>query len=412
MKKIIKLIMLMLFLLPVTVKADMGVPGIKPYNAYVTKVEGTPYYESNWENNKTVLNKIGTLNYNEEIKVIYEEEIGKVTYAQFRKENKTYYIKVDDIVAKQDSYPIEEATKCQENSNNEYYTCSKTDEYIVLSEDGIEMHTGPARGYENIGETIPKGTKLKFTHYEESTWYYTEYKGIKGWVSELDGRIGKYENKKVINVRELNIYETSTGENRKVLGTIKANTELTAEYSTDDWSSEYLITYNGINGYIDAWGTALYQQAQTIELENDSKMIDILSYNEKELIKKINKGTKITYNYIYSDVPTTYAYTTYNGKTGWVCIEGFEYLVENPSEIETTTTTTTTNKIVIETNKSISGIEIVILCVGAAIIVALTATVTVILVNKNNKKTSSNVETNNNIFNDVYNINQDTNKKE
>ena len=140
MKKIIKLFMLMLFLIPLTVKADMAAPGIPTYNAYVTKVEGIPYYESKWENNKTVLNKIGTLNYNEEIEIAYEEKIGKDTYAQFRKDNKYYYVKVDDIVAKLDSYPIEEAEECGDTTDVDVYPCSKSNEYIVLSEDGIKMH--------------------------------------------------------------------------------------------------------------------------------------------------------------------------------------------------------------------------------------------------------------------------------
>lgn len=418
MKKIIKLILLIMLIIPLTVNADMAAPYMEKYKAYVTKVEGVDYYSRSWENNKIVLTKVGTLSYNEEITITYEEEIGKTVYASFEMDNETYYVKIDEILAKNASYSISNAAECYESE----YSC-KNKEYIVLSEDGIKMHTGPANGYEVIGETIPKGTILKFTHYQgDSAWYYTEYKGVKGWVSALYGTIGKKENKKVMNIIELNIYETPSGENRKVLGIINANTEVIAEYSTDAWSSEYLINYNGITGYINTWDTAVYQEDETIVLEKDSKMIDIISYNanEKILIEKINKGTKIITNYRWADAGSDFAYTTINGKTGWVCLYGCdENFNENQGTITppiiyttTITTTTTTNKIVVETNKSISGNEIVVLCVGAAIIIALTATVTVILVNRKNKKTTNNPEMNNNISNDDNNLKQDTNKKE
>ena len=152
-----------------------------------------------------------------------------------------------------------------------------------------------------------------------------------------------------------------------------------------------MVTYNGITGYIYTGSLASYVGEKTIELNYDVDLWENLDYfNDRVELDKVTKGTKITYDYEYWDMPATYAYTTYNGKTGWLCIEYCEYLVENPNEIETTTELitepVTSPTVEIVEKKSLSGSTIVILCVAGAIIVALTATITIILVNKKKKQ--------------------------
>jgi hypothetical protein len=86
----------------------MGIPWIEPYTAYVTKVEGIPYYESTWSNNKTILTQIGTLNYNEEIKVNYEQEIENVhaVYDSWEDVAKTRLMQVEEEYVKKHIVPF------------------------------------------------------------------------------------------------------------------------------------------------------------------------------------------------------------------------------------------------------------------------------------------------------------------
>lgn len=391
MKKILKLIMLMVFLIPLTVKADMGAPYIKEYIAIINEVYGADYYDYDYENNKMITK--GSLEFNEEIKIDYEEKLNNEYYGHFNLNDKErYMIKLSDIIIKETDVKLDNNYKCaKEKIEGEYRNCYETDENLVISDGGIKLHSGPAYGYEVLSE-IPKGTILKYEYASEaSAWYYVEYNGIKGWVCELNGAIGtKVEN--LMTARELEIFEESKySEDASIIGLIPVSTKIKEAYHLDEWSGKTLVTYNGITGYIYTGSLASYVGEKTIELNYDVDLWENLDYfNDRVELDKVTKGTKITYDYEYWDMPATYAYTTYNGKTGWLCIEYCEYLVEDPNEIETTTElitepVTSPTVEVVET-KSLSGSTIVILCVAGAIIVALTATITIILVNKKKKQ--------------------------
>lgn len=393
MKKIIKLIMLMIILLPLTVKADMGAPMIKEYTAIVNEVDGADYY--GYETNSYV--KKGTLNYNDEITIIHEEKIDNEFYGYFHIENEGYYyIKLSNIIIKENNVELKEEYKCLDNDNeNKYPFCSTSSEKMVLTKEGIKLHKGPAYGYEVIAN-IPKGTMLKYEYASESSaWFYTEYNGVKGWVCELNGAIGTKIEEEFLVALETSLFE-KIGEYLEepiILNSIKANTIIKSEYRTDDWSSSLLINYNGINGYISSWNVASKREKTTITLEENSQMIETMDLNNKKvLIEEIPAGTEITYEYEYEYRPSWFVYTTIGDKTGWVCTEYCESLDENyeyPSEPTTSIETTeplTSPIVEIEETKSLSGTTIVILCVAGAIIVALTATITIILINKKKKQ--------------------------
>lgn len=396
MKKIIKLIMLMIFLIPLTVKADMGAPMIKEYTAIVNKVEGADYYDYEYENDIVSYVKKGTLNYNDEVTISYEEEINNEYYGHFHLNEKYYYIKLSDIIVKENNVELKEENKCLDEKNkNKYPYCYTSSENLVLKKDGIKLYSGPAYGYEILAD-IPKGTILKYEYASESqAWFYTEYNGVKGWVCELHGAIGTKTEDEFLVALDTSLYE-SVGDYSKepiILNSIKANTIIKGGYGTDAWTRSMLINYNGINGYINSDDVAYKREKTTITLENDSKMIETMDLNnEKVLIEEIPAGTEITYEYGYEYRPAWFVYTTIGDKTGWVCTEYCEFLDENyeyPTEPITSAEVTepvTSPTVEIVEKKSLSGSTIVILCVAGAIIVALTATITIILVNKKKKQ--------------------------
>ena len=67
MKKILMMSLIM-FILPImVVKADMGAPVVRPYDAYVVSVDGADYYEYFYEDNKRIFRKVGILSFDTKI---------------------------------------------------------------------------------------------------------------------------------------------------------------------------------------------------------------------------------------------------------------------------------------------------------------------------------------------------------
>ena len=134
MKKILMILVIM-FILPImVVKADMGGPMIRPYDAYVVDVNVADYYEFLYVNNQWMYKKIGTLSFDTKITVSYETEIAGKIYADFSKDGKNYSILIDDIMSINDEFVIDE---------NDNYV-GKRDEYAeitILKENGIVMLT-------------------------------------------------------------------------------------------------------------------------------------------------------------------------------------------------------------------------------------------------------------------------------
>ena len=58
--------MLMIFLIPLTVKADMGAPMIKEYTAIVNKVEGADYYDYEYDDYEYLYSSSHTYRYNDD----------------------------------------------------------------------------------------------------------------------------------------------------------------------------------------------------------------------------------------------------------------------------------------------------------------------------------------------------------
>lgn len=392
MKKIISLILTIILALPIFVKADMGAPEIKPYEAYVVKADGADYYDSYCENSECGYKKVGKLEYDTKIKVYYEQEIDGLLYAQFD----NGYILISDIIPVVDKFEFSE--------EDEYiYKLENYTEVTVLKEEGIEMHKGPANGYSIIGSIIPKNTKLKYIYEASDCWLYVEYNGIKGWISILEGSVGWHQEEKILISKDLEIKL-----NDKILGKIPANTSLNNYYSIDAWSWGYYVTYDGVSGYIPSSDASISNGTYSIISENSKTLYESANLNSKVLVEKIPANTKLIYSNALGHHWTEWIYTTYDGKTGWVYYdydeseETIEEKISNDPITTTnkvTTTTTIPNKIGVQ-KSMLTGDQIVILCIGLAVILSLTAIVIIILINKKKtnvvKTTQSSEEINNN----------------
>lgn len=413
MKKILG-ILIALLILPLTVNADMSAPMIKEYSATVKNVEGVAYYGYDMEKSEYV--KKGILEYGKEVKIQYESKINDVLYGSFDMGNGFYYVNVDGLTIIDDKFDIndENVSEYEDNSKN-----------VVLFENGISMHKGPAAGFTKIGKNIPKGTVLKFTHVyseEESPWYYTEYNGQKGWVSTLDGSIGVYNENTIMIAKQLDMMKT--GDSTQKVGTIPVNTVIKGYYEIDPWSRGYYVTYNGISGYISKYEVAFKSAGkQSIELVKNNKLYNEMS--EETTFTNVPSGTTLTYQYYVDDYGYRWIYTTYNGQKGWLCFSeedvvenNEEDIKENDEEIEEDDTEIIEDEedsedvelylpeedIIIE-DDSMSTRDIIILCVGVAVITAITTVVIIKLVNK--KKENKSAEKDNSVETTNINIESD-----
>lgn len=401
---------LLIISLQIVVFADMDAPHINSYQAIISNIDGATYYSYDWATRK--FSEVGTLNYGDKIEISYEEYINNETYGGFYKNQEQYgemyMVKTSNFDVFDESIVIPENF----NKNNEKKA-------IVLKEDGISIYDGPAYGYEKLNAVIPKGEQI--TLYDDknvgSPWYYTEYKDTSGWVCILEGSIGFdawYENYEIMTYKDLKVYDDTTY--TKVVGIIPANTKIKDFLEIDDWSMGKFVIYNNISGYVSneeiATNSPWTEEISTYVVPYPSKLYEKGDLRSK-VLEEIPEGTKLSFT-ISSNARylEQFIYVTYNGKTGWVynfdeayfdenesyeehlnkLLESYEEeLVEN-EDIELDTSEESKENSIAElteditTQKNITGMQILMICIGLAIVISLTSFVTIVLVNKKNKK--------------------------
>lgn len=240
MKKIL-IILVGVLLLPLTVYADMGAPENLTYEIEVTSSDGATLYsmkcDIDYENCKLV--KLGTIPKGETFEIYYEDNINGEFYAQVTYNKETGYIKLSDITIISKEISLKDASELEEPI-----------EKTVLSKE-LTVHSSPAKAFKVVG-TIPKGEKIKLTYYYGDTWYYVEYKDIKGWIDCFNGAIGNYQDKDILILREKRMYD----ENSNTITTIPANTKIKGYYELDAWSGAYYVEYDKNEGYVDFFDIA------------------------------------------------------------------------------------------------------------------------------------------------------------
>ena len=390
--------------------ADMDAPGIEPYEAYVSNVNGSEYFDY-------MGNVAGKLNYGDLITVYYEfentEKNGLIAEFRFPEnlESDMYSIDLKNIKPRESK--VENFAITEKNKK----------ELIILKEGGLELTKGPAFVYEKTGVVIPKGTKIDgYRGKDENSglpWYYVTYKGTTGWICELDGAIGtdimEYEDHKILTPRKIKIYKDSNYE--KSVAEIPANTIITEFLNLDPWSQGYYVTYEGKSGYISMgdcatnfpWldGNKSYEYKVNYP---EAKLYKEADTKSEVLIENIPEGEILKYFYSDDMRSTGWIYTTYNNLSGWVFFteDGYNYrdFLDFPEENEfnyeldeneivenniqenevSTNEIITTGESNSKDSSFASATQIVILCAMWGLTIFVTSIVTIALVNKKKKE--------------------------
>ena len=320
MKKLL-IILLGILLFPIIAKADMGAPEILSYDIEVTKASGTILYDIDYNDDSDKLIKITDIPKDTQLKIYYETTINGEIYGNVEYNDQYGYIKLSDttILTKEISLNDENVTKLD-----------KSITYTVLV-DSLEVHSNPAKAFKVVG-TLKKGTTVEVKYKLYDSWYYVEYKDLKGWVEGYDGNLGEYKNKKILIATEheltdtINIFDATSKKN--VIDKIPANTVIDGYYALDAWARGYYIEYNGQKGYIDLSFVGV-EYKENIKLFNDIKAFE----NINDADNYIYEGTSKNSITIKKDevLPTTYYYhypygighgifyqVVYNNKGYWI----------------------------------------------------------------------------------------------
>lgn len=397
MKRIFRILLILVLLLPLSVKADMGAPMVAPYEVVPASENGAPYYDYEYDEDTEdiVYYEVGIVPAESKVKVSYEMVNDGITYGAFEMAESYYYINLNDFMKIDTTYKID----------TELYDSRVNYKGVILSSGGAEMKKGPSIMYNGIGKTIPVGAEVQITveHGEESpSWVYVTYNGNKGWISILNGAVGleSDDNEYIEFYKDIDVYENLNDESLKIIGSINGYEKIYDYYELDAWSFGYYIEHNGLKGYI-LNSYIIYEYSEPYEFqfetevairENPNKGAKVLTRIPK---MEMVKGFKFVET---DDEPYWWYYVEYNGVSGWVPEENIYYGEEEPEidpegpAINPDRKTTTTKKAEKENikkdndnKKSFSATEVVILCVGTAFVVAATVIVTILLVNKKKK---------------------------
>lgn len=394
MKKIIYLLVgVLLIIMPLNVLADMGAPVIKEYKASISNPNGASIYKSEYKEDKQILTKVGVLEFEKEIEITYEEKINDKEYVSYF-DNGWYYVQAADVLAIEDEYNIEQATKINKKAT-------------ILAENGVKMHTGPAAGYKVVGSTIPKNEEieLSYEYSSEGLYYYTEYKGQEGWISIGNGAVGmESENTKFIVVEDIPIDKTDI--------IIPANTLLKPKYKLDAWTSNKnsYIEYEGYEGLISDENLCYFGYDFYYRIKQPVKMYTKASKDSKVIDKEIRINDLIKSNCSTARYGEGgWMYITYDNQNGWVYYPEYEEATKYFQDVdeeelseeekaklnheeevyepkkEKKEEDADEEEIIVDSKKD-KNQNMIYICTFGAIILALTAFVTIILVNKKKDK--------------------------
>lgn len=370
MKKINNFLILIiaLVLLPLSVKADMGVPMIGGYDAIITNINGVSTQCYDRDGDYTI-----NIPYDTKIVVNYEE-VGSTAYIEYNE--MSCPVSINDIKPFNSVYEINEEDKLQQ-----------TERVLVIEKNGVAIYNGPSTIYENLG-VIPYDTELNFDYALSGLegggyiWLYIEYNGLKGWISILEGEAVVKTNNNIFTVTDADFYN----ENNQKIETIPKFTELKDLYYYSPYAgSQYYLVRNNVKGHINSVADGVkLEKEETVILEVESRMTKNLYSENDEVIINIPKGTELKYK-IYSYDYEEIIYTSYEGNDGWVV------LLDKPDDEKEEITTTTTKPVNRNEKETISAKELIYICIGGAVILSLTAVVTIILINKKNKSKNNEI---------------------
>lgn len=379
MKKLFVIILGIIFMIPLTVKADMGPPMIKEYKATPKSVDGATYYSGIYEMNKLK----GTFEYNTILTVNEETKVNGKVYAYACDKNECGYVLLSDL----------KLSKKPDNMGT--YNVK----YVgrVFAKKDVDVFEGPGYIYGKTGDRIPANADVVVSSYadDEGTWLKVKYEDIEGYVDSDDAAVMiLYTGKALIkdSNKVVKTFYKSNAWNRKI-----------AYKENDEWViQDELYEFSGDFKY----------SKKEFKATKDLPLYKYFEYTEsRETVGNIKKGDTVKFIYDASYQGTASYYVEVNGKKGWIetdyqeieeYFEGFDtekiydYIYDNnlyennePVEASEQKTGDAINPEQKDKDKKYDWFTkqniIILSCVGAALIV-LTAIVTMLLVNKKGKK--------------------------
>lgn len=260
--KVVKKLLFAFFLfgmLPIFVLADVGAPGISPYEVRVTNQNGTMI--KNYEG-KTI-----HVSYDTVLNVFSHEKNDQGTlYGYVKYQDEFYYVQLSDTEVISKEIDVEAAALDQ--SNPIHY--DKETMYVFF--DNAYLYKGPSKVYGKVDGDIkiPVGTTISFDYHDEM-WAYVHYNGVDGWVY-------------IYSMKILSPYD-----------------EMSSLVYTTTYKDHDYLPYN----------TDTFYTMKEITLEKDPLT------KEKTNIK-IPPFMRVQYKYFtYVNPHKVYFYIEYNGKGGW-----------------------------------------------------------------------------------------------
>lgn len=405
MKKINKIILLLIIMLPFMVKADMAAP-VAQYNVRVSNPNGAIIYE--YDSGYRATEK--KVDYDKICKVNYEYD--EYITASCDDENKYYTLSVSDVS------PLE--------INLSDYKHEQSLKYYVFDEN-VYLYEGPSKIYGKVKPktTIPVETTIESNYYDEQ-WLYINYNGVSGWVYRYmipkyaDKDIGStglayFSSAKVKTMKEVPMYKLPTSDEKN--GTIiPKNVELNTlyYYSNSPSNDMFYVDYNGIKG----WIKSELQQGNTINnhegaivnfayySKNIIKIASPIGVNLYENVEDVNSkvavipyGEELVSNYyLYVRHEKCWFEVEYDGKIGFITANGVNDLniIKNNNETDENKLENPESDNVVPEDKEIkeySSMKMTLIyIISSVILLSTTAAVTIVLINKKKKAKKNNVK--------------------
>lgn len=301
MKKSLKFLIGVLVILPISVKADMGAPGIRTYKATPKSTDGATIYEKIYSDNPT---KEGKFDYNEILTVSIEEKSnGKVYAYACNKSDKCGNVLISDL-------KLSKAADDLEGYDLKY-------QGRVFSQKAIDVYEGPGYIYEKTGDKIPTDAEVIVSGYEENegTWLKVKYKDIEGYVDSDDAAV-------------MILYK---GE-----ALVESTNKVVKEfYLSNAWNSKMAYKENGqyvvTNYYREFSGEFRYSKTE-FKAVKDIKVAKRYTSDyedDSNIIGTIKKGDNVKIIYDASYQGSVDLYVESNSLKGWISFiydEGEKYL--------------------------------------------------------------------------------------
>lgn len=379
MKKKVILIIICLLISPLFVNADMGSPELIEYKAIANNEKGVELYEWVYEDDGEYLKDVAHIEQDEEVTVIYETEFDGVPYSEVELGKNYYYAKSSDLVAKDKVYDIKKSEIGDER-------------VAKILKNNIELKSGPGISYETLTK-IPNNITLKINELEEVSghWYYVEYKGYKGFISDENGALSLNTAKRK-TFDKVKVYKDASFKN--YIGTIDAEEEVTL-YFTNGWDSVCYVKSEKLSGYIKSDRNLTYLSEGKITIsdsnikgynENDEEVTLpegefrlIIAYEEKDYhsYNFVADGIIYYFDYEGDNKNIKAKYKEYDEPVAIKYVENGQYDLDTKNDKE---------KIKVNDKKGLSTKELIIYGCAAAVLIIVTAGITIALVNRKNNK--------------------------